>query len=574
MTALTPRPFPRNVLDCLETLHTAARSSDSPSPPEPVGERLAALLPPPGPVLVVAPDPEDTAARFRSAGFSACGLATPGECSPDPLDTLRDDQGRWQAVVFQDSARDIDGIDLFDHASRLLAPRGHLLVLDAFAGRRDRPQTERLPFIEHFLRLAERFGFELQSQTDLTAHALRALDWRLDGLTRHAKALNQRCGLNEGMLDALTQRYRGERQRHAEGRCDYLLLKLQRQRTPDLRLGRIVGERQAQMRALFAAVFGHPMSEAHWQWKYGAGRGLGVGVWQAPRPVPPQGDDAPPGASMRLVAHYGGTTREVRYFGQSALAFQACDLMVAPSARRALTRQGPVFLVAATFLEHELGYGARHLLGIGFPNERAYRAPVHLGLYRDVLARIHEVTWPALQARPSVRLRLRDLPPNAPRADAQMNACWALMQASLGDFIVGVRDARYLRHRYFAHPDHSYRVIVVQRRLSARVEGLLVLRRIDDGGALGARCELLDAVGALHSMPVLVHHARRVAAHWGCTRLSAWLAGHLLAHFCLPADATAVDIGVLVPGNAWTAGPPIESLKERWWLTGGDTDFH
>jgi len=33
------------------------------------------------------------------------------------------------------------------------------------------------------------------------------------------------------------------------------------------------------------------------------------------------------------------------------------------------------------------------------------------------------------------------------------------------------------------------------------------------------------------------------------------------------------DLDVFVPANAWTAGPPIEKLIGRWWLTGGDTDF-
>lgn len=33
------------------------------------------------------------------------------------------------------------------------------------------------------------------------------------------------------------------------------------------------------------------------------------------------------------------------------------------------------------------------------------------------------------------------------------------------------------------------------------------------------------------------------------------------------------DLGINVPANAWSAGPPIEKLIGRWWLTGGDTDF-
>lgn len=491
-------------------------------------ETAKALWPsaPPSRCLVIGQDLDDTLDRLQTAGIHARGLGADAFLREDP----HDPEAPWPALLLHESAHGMDAIDLFDRASRLLAPHGELIVVDTFVLRRSQPEMEPLHFIEYFVRLAERFGFAVASQVDRTEPAQPARD-RPDGFT--------------------------------DGRWGRRLLKLTRQAPPRWRLGRIAGARDEEMRALFAEVFGHAMSAAHWHWKYGDGRGQGIGAWQAPE------SSATDGATpARLVAHYGGTTREIRYFGQAARAFQACDLMVAQSARRALTRQGPVFLVAATFLEQNLGFGARHLLGIGFPNERAYRAPAHLGLYCDVLAHIHEVRWPALHTRPSLRQTLREAHPDDPGLDARLDACWALMQASLDDFIVGVRDARYLRHRYFAHPDHHYRVIVVQRRLSARVEGLVVLRRIDE------RCELLDAVGALHSMPVLVHHARRVAAQWGCTQLFAWLAKHLLAHFALPLDAQVQDLGVLVPGNAWTAGPPIESLKDRWWLTGGDTDFH
>ena len=118
------------------------------------------------------------------------------------------------------------------------------------------------------------------------------------------------------------------------------------------------------MRALFAATFGHEMSDAHWRWKYGGGRGAAVGVWE----------------NRRLSAHDGGVARDILFFGEPQSAAQSCDVMVAPSGRATLSRQGPLFLAAATYLENQLGYGNPHLLGVGFPNLRAWKAPARLGL--------------------------------------------------------------------------------------------------------------------------------------------------------------------------------------------------
>lgn len=476
--------------------------------------------------------------------------------------------GSWQAILFQESAQYIDDIDIFDRADRLLCDGGEIIVMDEFLMRRDRPGRERLHSLDYFLRLAERAGFSIVTQIDLSAQAAPTLDWLLNGVARHAGALKAELGVSEAQLDALDASNRDYRAKYAAGHYGYFLIRLRRKERPRWRMGRISGERSAEMRALFAEVFGHEMSAAHWQWKYGGGRGLGIGVWSE------QEDVQSGGRARRLVAHYGGTSREIMYFGQRASAFQACDLMVSSSERGTLTRKGPAFLVVSTYLEHELGYGAPHILGIGFPNERAYRVPERLGLYAGSLARIQEVAWPARQSRPSLSITLREQSPDDPACDAHINACWEAMRASLGEYIVGLRDADYIRHRYLKHPDKSYRLFILKRRFGGEPLGLLVLRLTENEAAGERRCELLDVVTALPRVPLLVNHARRIAAQWGCTSLFAWLADNMLPCFSLAENAVVHDLGVLVPGNNWTDGPPMASVAGRWWLTGGDTDFH
>lgn len=519
-----------------------------------------------------------TLRRLTDAGYAATGI-TPDEAQiayvrsrhggtldarPCRLEDFRDAPGQWQAMLFQESAQYIDGIDLFECADRLLEPDGEIIVMDEFLQRRDREDVSGLHLLDHFLRLAERAGFAVTAHEDISRLAAPTTDWLLAGTARHRETLKRELGVSDAQLDDLDTSNRAYRQKYSDGRYGYHLLRLKRAKRPDWKLGRIVGDRATEMRALFADVFGHEMSVAHWQWKYGDGRGLGIGVWKT-------SDDTVSGAASRkLVAHYGGMSRDILYFGRPARALQCCDVMVADAGRGSLSRQGPVFLCIATCLEHDIGYGTAHLVGFGFPTERAYRLPERLGLYART-GKMVEVHWPAMPSRPAVRLKLRELNPADPRSDDMMNACWSAMRADLGDCIAGVRDAGHVRHRYLAHPDKTYRLFVLQRRFGGEPLGVLVLRLDESGGV--RRCEVLDVIGAVRWIPLLIRQARRIAAQWACPSLFAWMTDNLLPHFGLPPEATMQETAVLVPGNCWTAGPSIESQAGRWWLMGGDTDF-
>lgn len=549
-------------------------------------ELLMQHLPPPCKLLEVGIGLGTTLKSLHGAGYSVTGITPdsaqvayaryrhgktlPTECIA--YEAFDSDAGNWQAILFQESGQYIDDIDLFNQADRLLGPVGEIVIMDEFLLRRDTPGPERFHYLEYFLRLADRFGFAVSVQLDLSAQAAPTLTWLLDAVNRHAVTLKAELGVSDVQLAELNQSNRAYQEKYASGHYGYYLLRLTRQQTPNSRLGRIVRGREVEMRALFAEVFGVEMSHAHWQWKYGEGRGQGVGVWRKLETLTEPLDAQ--GTTYKLVAHYGGTSREVVHFGQSVRAFQACDLMVSTGARSLLTRRGPLFLAAATFLEHELGYGAPHLLGVGFPNKRAYRAPAHLGLYAGCLARIQEVAWPSLKTRPSLRLAVRELHQSDTHCSSKINGAWQEMRGSLGEYIVGVRDFSYIQHRYLNHPDKAYRLFALKNRLGSRVIGFFVLRVVGNQESGESRCEMLDAVCALHRIPILAHHARRVAGQLGCTSLFSWMSDNLLPLFQIPEDAKVQDLDVLVPGNNWTAGPPSESLAGHWWLTGGDTDFH
>lgn len=300
---------------------------------------------------------------------------------------------------------------------------------------------------------------------------------------------------------------------------------------------------------LFRKAFDAEMSAPLWHWKYGAGRGHGV--------IARRGE--------RIVAHYGCTRRRALYFGNAIDALQMCDVMVDPRERGIMTKQGAMFLTAATMLELYLALQPA-ALAFGFPSGRSARLGERLGLYAEV-GRILEVRWPASSTRPRWRTRLRTIGRDDPDAPSLVADLWSAMRRDLRDAILVIRDWEYLTYRYFDHPQHRYELILVTARLTGRPLGLLVLRRV------GEALELLDLVAPLAQIPLLIDQARRLAGRGGATSLFAWITRQHRSRF-VDRDATVADPDVCIPTNVWVEGPGVEQLRERWWLMSGDTEFH
>lgn len=301
----------------------------------------------------------------------------------------------------------------------------------------------------------------------------------------------------------------------------------------------------AAMQRLFAAVFHHDISPEVWDWKYAEERGCGV--------IARTGDE--------IVAHYGCLRRRIRLRGTPAVALQVCDVMVSTPERGTLSRKGPFFMTAATAAEEFL---LRHDVGFGFPNQRAMTVAERLGLYRmvDQLVSIH---WSPGVQRPLMASRVRPL--MLPRDEHIVEALWQAMAVDAGDYVIGVRDAEWVAQRYLTHPRGHYLAFLVRRRWSGEALGVVVLRPAEEG-----RCELLDVIGPFAAFPHLVAQARRICARLGGRELFCWISGHL-APLLAVSGGEVRPLDVCIPTSIWGAGPPVESLQNRWWLMGGDTDF-
>lgn len=486
-------------------------------------------------------------------GESAAQRAETGAALPKaPLEQVeRTAVPRAVCILLRHASCTQDLLGLLNRAYDLLDEDGQLFFVDEFAVElADQDPLGSPASLKAVVAQAERCGFSFQETLDLTAAAAAAADGLRDVLKYFPSTPLADLATNPDHLNCQRERLDQYAERQRCGRFVYKMLHLRKAKPPRWRITLARPPDQAAVRALFNEVFApEQLSPELWEWKYGGGRGLAVLAWQG----------------ERLVAHYGGMVRSLRYFGRDAKGVQIGDVMVAKAERSVLTRSGVFYRTGATFLEHWIGFGSLCLIGYGFPTAQAMKVGERVGLYAEV-DRIVELRWTACQRRPRLSTRVRD--PRLPRDAAHVDALWQQMAADLADAIVAVRDSGYLQRRYLNHPHKAYRLVLFSRRLTGTPLGLMVFRRTDD-----AAYSLLDYIGPLRHLRACIGQARRVVASWGGQRFSAWITDGFARAF-ENTDATFHATDVRIPNNIHTAGPSTSRLRGRWWLTGGDTDFN
>ncbi|UJP04450.1 MAG: GNAT family N-acetyltransferase [Nitrosomonas sp.] len=477
-------------------------------------------------------------------------LALPVSVSNHAFESLTAQSESYDFVFFQESAQYIDPLVIFSKAADLLAPSGELLIIDEFALKFDQENTAKFHLLQDAVALAERFGFELIEHLDLSAMAAPTLDYLLHLTRLHRNRLIQDLALTEGQLSQLDQSNREYRNKYASGHYGYALLHFRKKTHPKWCLQLLEKKDTKEIFDLFEKTFHHTMTPATWQWKYGTHLSYEVGVRR----------------EHKLIGHYGGTARSILFFGRPETAVQIGDVMVDPVERGVLTRKGPFFLMAATFLERYIGYGKPYLIGFGFPNERAMKVAERLGLYAEI-GRMIECAWKTRSRFPLLGTRLQLITHDSTDTTATIvNECWHRMAADLQTAAVGVRDWPYLLHRYLNHPDQQYRIFLVKNRIGGHARGILVLRYDPD------ECEIIDLVSPLAEIPLLVKHARRLAGMQGAHRVFCHITENFVSRFAAT-GGTRQAVNIRIPTNVWSSGPAPEALKNRWWLMSGDKDF-
>ena len=325
-------------------------------------------------------------------------------------------------------------------------------------------------------------------------------------------------------------------------------------------------DRQAVL-ALHTMVFGPEVDSAWFAWKYGQqpgqGYGQAAGMW----------------CDGELIAFCGGLPRVLWQKDKPLHGMQMGDVMVHPQWRGILTRRGPFFHVTKSFHSSRLGSPPTHpyQLGFGFPNDRALRLPVKLGLVWDagVIESLHWKTALPTELHLPWLWRWRELFTTDPAFDQKVSTAWQTMQSNLGNLTVGQRDARYLRWRYVNRPASCgaapqsaarYRFFELRRVWSAKPVGVAVL------DLRSTSAHWLDWVGPVDLMPIASTACRIEAASAGATELTAWASLEVAKQL----DETNIARREICAGLGVSADSDLQPdhlAGLRFWLMGGDTDF-
>jgi len=465
------------------------------------------------------------------------------------LETFSAKPESFDVILLQESSQHIDPLVIFNKALDLLQPAGDLVILDEFALKHQATEPSSLHWIDNVIALATRLGFELLEHSDLSQMAIPTLDYWLQATHMHRQNLIHDLDVSTAQLDQLDHSNHLHREEYRNGHFGYALLHFRKKDMPKWRLHFLENEHCSQMQELFRRIFHHEMPTELWQWKYAAENSHALGIWR----------------ENRLIAHYGGIGRSILFFGKHENAVQIGDVMVETKERSSLTRKSPFYMMAATFLEHFIGYGKRYLIGFGFPNQRAMKVAERLGLYGEV-GEIVELSWKPQSRPPLIRthLKLIDLPTKA--NIKAVNQCWQNMAANMQTSVIGLRDWPYIQQRYLYHPSQRYQIILVRNRITQHPRGILILRYDAN------ECEIIDLIAPLAEIPLLITQAKRLATLGKSSRLFCRITKNFTECFDRT-HPTQQATGIKIPTNVWCDGPSVELLKNHWWLMGGDMDF-
>jgi SAM-dependent methyltransferase len=202
---------------------------------------LARLPPPPARLLEVGIGLGTTLARLIRRGYAADGLTPdPGQVSfarrrfgdaipvvEAAFETFESDDpspNPYDAVLFQESSQYIDTDALFRRARALTRPGGALLAIDEFALRPvDLPAP--LHRLDHFLAVANREGFRLEEDLDLSRQAAPTIAYFLERIPRHRTAIERELEVDGASIDALLTSGERYRDLYRSGAYGYRLLR-------------------------------------------------------------------------------------------------------------------------------------------------------------------------------------------------------------------------------------------------------------------------------------------------------------------------------------------------------------
>ena len=456
----------------------------------------------------------------------------------------------FDLVVIEGTYNYLDQLPLLSKAREVLGESGRLLIFGEYLDDDSILERSTLPNLSSMRQLSERLSFAI----------LRELNFRTDAICsiKELKRLAAKRQVDSAHKTALAL-LETELQHIAEEldnkRRSFNVFLLEKITNPEGEYAKAeYGARDSfdpiEVKDLFEKCFDVEFNPEVWQWKYELGQGKCIVARKS--------------KNGEIIAHYGGAPRQIQYFGESNTAIQVCDVMVLPEIRRQYGKSSLFFKTAATFLEREIGNTVNHLLGFGFPNQKAMNIALRLGLYEKTDDYIELVFPKTAQVKQS---QCKLVPVDITRSEHQqeIDLLWELMKQDMTEGIVGDRHWQYIKYRYFEHPfaqANLYRCMFV-KSASGSCLALAVLKEHD------ARLLIMDLICPVARMKDIISNLNQLLED---SELKLWITRGWLESV---STDTSIEnqLGIEIPCNFWNPGPSSKILYGAWWLTAGDMDF-
>ena len=349
--------------------------------------------------------------------------------------------GSCATVIIEGTVPYLDQLALLAEAKRILTATGQLVLFGEYLDDDTRIERSALANLTSIRQLSERLGFQLQQEQDCSESALASVQVLLEKSADLRQQILAANTMDASALQSAIEQLRFIERELKEGRRTLRIFSFKRDSQArgeyaNAEYGDIDSFAPIEIKTLFEESFNTEFDQDQWQWKYQQGNGRCVVA------------RAEPGG--HIVSHYGGAPRDILYFGEPNVAIQVCDVMVLPEIRRHYGKQSLFFKTAATFLEREIGFTVRQLLGFGFPNQKAMNIALRLGLYEKTDDFVELIYQQPENSEPQLLISPADL--EDVNQAAEVDALWGQMAPAFSDGIVGLRDSTYLKYRFFQHP--------------------------------------------------------------------------------------------------------------------------
>ena len=448
---------------------------------------------------------------------------------------------KYDLIVVEGSYHYLQQMLMLSKTRELLCDQGRLIVFGEYINDDSKIERSKIPNLSSMQQLAERLSYLIIDELDYTADAIFSIGLLKKIARKSTVEITNEITFTEDEL--ISNR-----------RC-YRIFRLQKDSSPSgeyafAKYGDIDSFEPYEISTLFEDSFDTKFNPDVWKWKYELGAGKCVIAREA--------------KSGKIVSHYGGAPRQIHYFGEPNTAIQVCDVMVLPEIRRQYGKNSLFFKTAATFLEREIGNTVNHLLGFGFPNQKAMNIALRLGLYEKT-DEFLELIYPLNQEAATFPFHLSPIDISCSRHQQEIDYLWQSMKQETITGIIGDRHWNYIKYRYFDHPfAHTdlYRCIFLNDETEKPVAAVFLKEH-------ESRLLVMDLICPLSIMKQVLTSLSQLVPE---TELKLWITRGWL-------DAVKSEmaienhLGIEIPCNSWNPGPHSVDLYGKWWLTAGDMDF-